>query len=123
MSHAISAVIGSFFSVVNVMILLGVIFGIFAILGMSLFGGMFWSCSDEAILTQAECVSPLTWTNEFYNFDSFISSLQTLFVVASLENWYPIALNSIRISGDVEIGLSAEPSNKTGMFFFFVFIW
>ena len=44
MAMVVSAILGSFFAVMNVAILLFIIFGVFAILGMGLFGGCFFRC-------------------------------------------------------------------------------
>jgi len=137
--------------VLNVVILLSMIFGVFSILGMGLFGGQFSRCNSveanytnststlftdtfditQQYIDKEECEEgffvdefgtnyTLSWQNPYYNFDNITSSLQTLFVVASLEGWYPIAEDAMASAG---VDKSPEQGAfKEGIGFFVIFI-
>ncbi|GMI12884.1 hypothetical protein TrLO_g3687 [Triparma laevis f. longispina] len=143
MAMAVAAIIGSFMSVVNVAVLLAMIFGVFSILGLGLFGGTYWHCNDSGKVTKDACEGVFTvmynhtfandtvtkvhlemervWQNEDQNFDTFFNSFRTLFNVATLEGWYVIASRTTNIQ---EVGVAPDPDvvTKPYMFFFVIFI-
>jgi len=139
MAHAVGTIMGSFMSVANVAVLLAMIFGVFSILGTGLFGGLFWSCNDETLTTEATCTGTFVldaaastvpidrqWANDAYNFDNFWSSFSTLFVVASLEGWYSVcrramAVSPLGIGNAPLVGMENETSG-IALAFFCVFI-
>ncbi|GMH73651.1 hypothetical protein TrRE_jg10895 [Triparma retinervis] len=143
LSQVVNAIIGSFMSVVNVVIIVSLITGVFAILGMGLFGGLFWQCNDANVMEQTLCNGTFTtsyvhefsngtqsnvelvldreWQNYMWNFDSFLGSVSTLFIVASMEGWFEIAEKGMQVT---KIGFSPDPDGNSplGMGFFVLFI-
>ena len=98
----------------NVAVVVGLIFFVFGILGVQLFGGRLHYCSDPTVKFQAECVGvdpnlylpgdlsslnalPVArrWRNRDQNFDNIIQALLTLVEVSSLELWTKIMYTTI----------------------------
>lgn len=116
---------------VNVALLLLLVIGIFAVLGLQLFSGLFYSCNDGSVAGVVDCTGlfmnamgeeiPRVWSRPFINFDSFGSSLMALFVVSTLDSYQPIMQNSI--AAPVAKGMQPIPGlNKSAGIFFVVFI-
>ncbi|KAF8979489.1 calcium channel protein, partial [Entomortierella lignicola] len=71
----------------------------FAIYGMHIFSGKFFSCNDggASIIILQDCMGtfaddnnvtmPRVWSNPGYNFDNFMSSILILFQLTSQEGW------------------------------------
>ena len=65
MAMAVGAIIGSFMSVVNVAVLLSMIFMVFSILGLGLFGGLFKHCNDKTVANAINCTGDFTFSYDF----------------------------------------------------------
>lgn len=77
----------------------------FAILGVSLFGGKFFYCTVDKyeIQTEEECEkSRGLWLVYNYNFDNVLNAMQVLFIVSTFENWIAIMYYAID-SSEIEI--------------------
>ncbi|KAK5969562.1 hypothetical protein GCK32_019816 [Trichostrongylus colubriformis] len=75
----------------------------FAIIGVQLFKGTFFSCNDPSKMTEAECrgefihyeegdpTKPVSkkrvWSNNDFNFDNVGDAMVSLFVVSTFEGW------------------------------------
>ena len=96
--------------VANVGVVVSLIFFVFAILGVQLFGGKLNYCTDEAITEQARCdgfledayepnnsltLIPREWRRRDQHFDDIRFALLTLFEVSTLELWSKIMYNTI----------------------------
>merc|ERR1719487_413229 len=101
----------------NVMLLALIVWMLFAILGLHLFCGCFYSCMsyDAAAQvygigysyhTQAECtgtyvdehtnvVMTRVWKNADFNFDNIFNALYTMFVIATLDDWQHVMWQAI----------------------------
>lgn len=88
MKIVVTAMIESLTSICNVVVVL-LLFGlIFAILGVSLFAGMLYTCENPNITTQSDCIfSGYNWVNSDYNFDNVYEAGITLFILSSQEGW------------------------------------
>eukprot|EP01050_Picozoa_sp_SAG11_P018487 SAG11_NODE_2801_length_2956_cov_1.470774_2_plen_279_part_00 len=117
MRIVIDALLGSAGELGNVGLILAVVWSVFAILGVSLFGGQFISCSGEQLSLEATswapfgvpgtiCVGsfvdadsgeilPHRWERAYYNFDNFLQSMISLFVVSTREGWTTIMWNAM----------------------------
>ena len=85
--------------IMHVGMLVAVIFTIFGVLAVQLFGGRFRSCTDPTVTLRAECIGsfivdaaanrtePRLWLNDPRNFDHMGNALVTLFQIASGDNW------------------------------------
>eukprot|EP01063_Lacrimia_lanifica_P035244 TRINITY_DN6673_c0_g4_i1.p1 TRINITY_DN6673_c0_g4~~TRINITY_DN6673_c0_g4_i1.p1 ORF type:complete len:1820 (+),score=585.09 TRINITY_DN6673_c0_g4_i1:93-5462(+) len=110
MKVVVRALIKSIKPLMNVMVISGLIWLIFAIFGMQVFSGKFYRCSVDSygdmeeesppIFTKAECLNttlcpgvdgrPCRWETFSSNFDNLGSSFLTLFEMASLEGWVTV---------------------------------
>ncbi|KAF9351296.1 calcium channel protein, partial [Mortierella sp. AD094] len=101
----------------------------FAIYGLRLFKGLFFSCNDNAssINTLNDCVvefvgsnnvlMPRVWSNpSVYSFDNFFASLLILFEIVSQEGWIGVMSSARNV-----VGLGMQPntdaSRYNGIFF------
>ena len=92
------ALFSSVGGILNVIIVVLVVWLIFAIMGVNFFSGKFFYCSiDPFILhTQRECeIVSGKWMVHDHHFDSVIGAMNTLFVVSSLEGWPDIMLQAV----------------------------
>eukprot|EP00003_Mantamonas_plastica_P025079 TRINITY_DN4832_c2_g1_i1.p1 TRINITY_DN4832_c2_g1~~TRINITY_DN4832_c2_g1_i1.p1 ORF type:complete len:652 (-),score=247.12 TRINITY_DN4832_c2_g1_i1:68-2023(-) len=89
-----------------------VFFVIFGILGVQMFGGKFYSCTDPEVMTIQACTgffnatvdgSLVTearrWVNAGSHFDDFLQSEMTLFEMASGEGWVDVLFNGVDVVG------------------------
>jgi len=87
--------VGSIFNVMIVVLVIWMMFGIFAI---NLFAGKMFYCSIGKFTyrDKYECnVNGGSWQVHDSNFDNIIQAMMTLFIVSSLEGWPDIMLNTV----------------------------
>ncbi|XP_075923076.1 voltage-dependent L-type calcium channel subunit alpha-1D isoform X3 [Petromyzon marinus] len=103
LKHVVQCVFVAIRTIGNIMIVTTLLQFIFACVGVQLFKGTFYSCTDEAKHTPADCKGhfivykdgdvnqPLTkrrvWQNNEFNFDDVLSGMLTLFTVSTFEGW------------------------------------
>lgn len=91
----------------------------FAILHMTLFGGLFWSCSFDHLTANGQMTYKQTevlikskwdclnyggeWVNADYNFDTTLWSVAILFSIQSTEGWNDPVMWSQVDSTDVDM--------------------
>jgi hypothetical protein len=100
-----------------------VVFLMFAILGVNLFGGKMQYCTEDTFLieTMEECFKNRgSWMTYNSNFDNVPNAMMTLFIVASLEGWPDIMMQAID-GTDIEKGPRENASPLAG-YFFVVFV-
>ena len=121
MKIVVTALLESIAAIVNVVVVLMVIWLIFAILGVSLFGGKMYSCENPNIKTQNDCEAyGYEWKNADSNFDNVIEAMMTLFIVSSLEGWPTIMYQTVDA---VEEGKAPEKNyNPAAAYYFIAFI-
>jgi hypothetical protein len=86
----VGALIESVGSIFNVLSVVAVMFLIFAIVGVSFFGGGFFFCSIDKykLHNESQCMKAGgEWENQDHNFDTVGEGMISLFVVSSLEGW------------------------------------
>lgn len=94
----VSALMESVGSIMNVLVVISIIYLIFAILGVNLFAGKLFYCSIDPYLihTQDECqVAGGEWNYRDHSFDNVGSGFNTLLIVASLEGWPDIMFYAV----------------------------
>jgi len=97
------------------------IYMVFAVIGLNVFAGKFWTCQEEGFegLDMAECkAANLTWANPDQHFDSIGDAMETLFVTATLEGWVEIMNRGMDMPED--IGMAPVEGNYWGASIFFV---
>lgn len=125
MKLIVNALIGSVGGISNVLLVLAMVYLIFAILFVNLYKGTFFYCSiDTYILhTQPECeYAGGQWMQYDHNFDSANRGWTTLFIVASLEGWPDIFVQTVE-STTIDVGPKQGQSPVKGLLLFVVFIF
>eukprot|EP00741_Cyanophora_paradoxa_P005422 tig00000882_g5258.t1 len=96
--------------IVRVTLLLFIVWGFFATLGMQLFMGRLSYCTDRTVATQAECVGtylserggrPLqrAWRPADSNFENLSTAMLTLFEMSTLSNWVVFMYSAMDSTG------------------------
>jgi hypothetical protein len=118
MKVVVTALISSIIAIVNILGIIVLIWLIFAILGVSLFGGKFYSCSDSGYTTQSSCLQAgYHWQNLFYNFDNVLEALITLFTISSQEAWPDRMYEGIDA---VDVGIAPKFDNNPVAAYYYV---
>ena len=97
------------------------IYMVFAVVGLNLFAGKFWTCQEEGFegLNMADCkAANLTWANPDQHFDTFGDAMETLFVTATLEGWVEIMNRGMDVPN--ELGEAPIEGNLWGASVYFV---
>jgi hypothetical protein len=107
------AIVKCFPSVAAIMVLLLGNIVVFAIIGMNLFMGAMWSCSEDhgvaypnPAYSEEKCIAKFgadAWVNSDFNFDSFGEALATLSVCSTRQGWYLIFYD---VAGEKGVRLS-----------------
>ena len=80
---------------------------IFSILGVSLFGGLFYYCNDPAVEFEWECIGTFWlegiererfWRNPPYHFDNIFSSIFILFQMSTTEGWTDVMASGVDVT-------------------------
>ncbi|CAI2366067.1 unnamed protein product [Moneuplotes crassus] len=117
----VEAMIQSVGHIFNVLIVILVVFLMFAILGVNLFGGKFQYCDADAyeIRTREDCLNiGAKWKTYDSNFDNTINAMLTLFVVSSLEGW-PDIMYQATDATVIERGPQKDASAYYSLYFIF----
>lgn len=99
----------------------------FAILGVSIFGGMFYRCDcggewgkpernctsdDFESLNRVACIEQGgLWENPPYNFDDVFSAMRTLFICSTTEGWIDI------MHAGMDVTATLDPDDPEGIYF------
>jgi len=121
MRIVVKALLESIVALFNVAIVLLMIWLIFAILGVSLFGGKFYTCENPEVETKELCETlGYTWQNADSNFDNVLEAMLTLFIVSSLEGWPSIMHQGVDA---YKVDYSPRKNqNPAAAYFFILFI-
>ena len=90
MKTIVSALIQSVGGILNVAVVVFVVWMMFAILAVNLFGGKLNYCSVEQFIhhTKDECLKHRgDWLIQKFNYDSVPQAMLSLFTIATMENW------------------------------------
>jgi len=123
MKMVVVALFSSIGGIFYVAIVIIIVWMMFAILAVNLFGGRFQYCSIEPYQhhTELECLlANGEWQTYDSNFDSVPQAMLSLFVIASLEGWPDIMYQAVDATG-VEKGPVKEASPQNA-YFFIIFI-
>jgi hypothetical protein len=114
----IVALFDSLIAIFNVIVVLLIVWLIFAILGVSLLGGKLYSCSNILIENQDDCLSSgFTWNVIEPNYDNVINAISTLFILSSEEGWPDIMYQAVDVRG---VGLSPKRDSSPYLAYYFV---
>lgn len=88
MKIVLKSLINSILSSFNVIAVISIIWLIFGILGVSLFKGKLYYCSNREINNMQDChEAGYSWVNNIYNYDNIFEALLTLFIISTQETW------------------------------------
>lgn len=92
-------------AIFNVLIVLFLVFLMFAILGMSFLANKMHRCDVDNYygISRADCalIPGASWVNSSTNFDNIGTSLITLYVIGTLEGWPDMMFTAVDGVGDV----------------------
>jgi len=125
MKLIVNALIGSVGGITNVLLVVAVVYLIFAILFVNLYKGRFFYCSiDPYILhTRQDCeYAGGNWELYDHNFDSANRGWTTLYIVASLEGWPDIFIQTVE-STKMDLGPELGNNSTKALLLFLIFIY
>ncbi|XP_071657348.1 voltage-dependent L-type calcium channel subunit alpha-1F isoform X1 [Patagioenas fasciata] len=111
LKHVVQCVFVAIRTIGNIMIVTTLLQFMFACIGVQLFKGKFYSCTDEAKHTPGECkgtflvykdgdvthpsVRQRLWHNSDFNFDNVLAGMMALFTVSTFEGWPALLYKAI----------------------------
>eukprot|EP00347_Sterkiella_histriomuscorum_P003601 403363663 len=124
MKTVVVALFESIGHIFNVMIVVMIVWLMFAILGVNLFSGKFFYCTIDTFQTSTmkECYDKKgKWLIYDHNFDNVGNAMITLFAVSTLEDWPQIMYQAVNVN-DENRGpiINNIPANA---YFFVIFIF
>ena len=129
MRIVVNALLESMIAILNVLIVIGMVWVMFAILGQNLMKDKMGRCNLPKVnnfdfygISKDACanIPGSSWQNAYWNFDDISQSLVTLYVLSTLEGW-PTMLGSALDANDPAVGPIFNNSS-TNAVFFIVFI-
>ncbi|XP_040264212.1 voltage-dependent L-type calcium channel subunit alpha-1D isoform X7 [Bufo bufo] len=116
LKHVVQCVFVAIRTIGNIMIVTTLLQFMFACIGVQLFKGKFYRCSDEAKQTPEECkgkyivykdgdvnspsIRERHWNNSEFNFDNVLSAMMALFTVSTFEGWPALLYKAIDSNGE-----------------------
>ncbi|XP_043233956.1 voltage-dependent calcium channel type D subunit alpha-1-like, partial [Amphibalanus amphitrite] len=111
LKHVVQCVIVAIKTIWNIMLVTCLLEFMFAVIGVQLFKGKFFTCSDTSKITEDECkgsfvthvegdaskptVEEREWTRSDFHFDDVGKAMLTLFTVSTFEGWPNLLYTSI----------------------------
>ncbi|XP_056131493.1 voltage-dependent L-type calcium channel subunit alpha-1D [Lampris incognitus] len=111
LKHVVQCVFVAIRTIGNIMIVTTLLQFMFACIGVQLFKGKFYRCTDEAKSSPEECkgtyilysngdtalpmVKERTWYNSEFNFDNVLMAMMALFTVSTFEGWPALLYKAI----------------------------
>ena len=121
MKVVVVSLLQSIVAILNVIIVQVIVLLMFAILGVSLFAGKLYKCSESQFDSRDLCEKAgFTWTELWPNFDNVWNTFITLMILSSEEGWPDIMYSAIDAT-DVDKG-PVYNSNPYVAYYFVVFI-
>ncbi|KAL6738596.1 hypothetical protein Aduo_012128 [Ancylostoma duodenale] len=136
LKHVVQCVIVAVKTIGNIMLVTFMLQFMFAIIGVQLFKGTFFSCNDLSKMTEAECrgeyihyedgdpTKPVSkkrvWSNNDFNFDNVGDAMVSLFVVSTFEGWPDLLY--VAINSNEEDRGPVHNSRQAVALFFIAFI-
>ncbi|XP_028308021.1 voltage-dependent L-type calcium channel subunit alpha-1D-like [Gouania willdenowi] len=116
LKHVVQCVFVAIRTIGNIMIVTTLLQFMFACIGVQLFKGKFYRCTDEAKHTPEECkgtfvvykdgdvshpmVRERIWLNSDFNFDNVLMGMMALFTVSTFEGWPALLYKAIDANGE-----------------------
>ncbi|XP_070793069.1 voltage-dependent L-type calcium channel subunit alpha-1D isoform X1 [Pituophis catenifer annectens] len=116
LKHVVQCVFVAIRTIGNIMIVTTLLQFMFACIGVQLFKGKFYRCTDEAKQNPVDCRgifivykdgdmdSPMVrerqWQNSDFNFDNVLTAMMALFTVSTFEGWPALLYKAIDSNGE-----------------------
>ncbi|KAI4904506.1 hypothetical protein NFI96_011555, partial [Prochilodus magdalenae] len=116
LKHVVQCVFVAIRTIGNIMIVTALLQFMFACIGVQLFKGKFYRCTDEAKHTPEQCkgtfvvykdgdvslpmVRERIWLNSDFNFDNVLMGMMALFTVSTFEGWPALLYKAIDANGE-----------------------
>ncbi|XP_036434229.1 calcium channel, voltage-dependent, L type, alpha 1F subunit [Colossoma macropomum] len=116
LKHVVQCVFVAIRTIGNIMIVTALLQFMFACIGVQLFKGKFYRCTDEAKHTPEQCkgtfvvykdgdvsrpmVRERLWLNSDFNFDNVLMGMMALFTVSTFEGWPALLYKAIDANGE-----------------------
>ncbi|KAJ8384165.1 hypothetical protein AAFF_G00207830 [Aldrovandia affinis] len=116
LKHVVQCVFVAIRTIGNIMIVTTLLQFMFACIGVQLFKGKFYHCTDEAKHTPEQCkgtfvvykdgdvthpmVRERIWLNSDFNFDNVLMGMMALFTVSTFEGWPALLYKAIDANGE-----------------------
>ncbi|XP_062315764.1 calcium channel, voltage-dependent, L type, alpha 1F subunit [Osmerus eperlanus] len=116
LKHVVQCVFVAIKTIGNIMIVTTLLQFMFACIGVQLFKGKFYRCTDEAKHTPDQCkgtfvvykdgdvthpmVRERIWHNSDFNFDNVLMGMMALFTVSTFEGWPALLYKAIDANGE-----------------------
>ncbi|XP_059509497.1 voltage-dependent L-type calcium channel subunit alpha-1S-like isoform X2 [Stegostoma tigrinum] len=109
LKHVVQCVFVAIKTIGNIVIVTTLLQFVFACLGVQLFKGKFYSCTDPSKMTEEDCkgqfiaygepdqlsVQERMWVNSDFNFDNVLLAMMALFTVSTFEGWPQLLYKAI----------------------------
>ncbi|XP_067913015.1 calcium channel, voltage-dependent, L type, alpha 1S subunit, a isoform X2 [Heterodontus francisci] len=109
LKHVVQCVFVAIKTIGNIVIVTTLLQFVFACLGVQLFKGKLYSCTDPSKMTEEDCKGPYIvygepgqlavqermWINSDFNFDNVLSAMLALFTVSTFEGWPQLLYKAI----------------------------
>ncbi|XP_029455730.1 voltage-dependent L-type calcium channel subunit alpha-1C isoform X4 [Rhinatrema bivittatum] len=111
LKHVVQCVFVAIRTIGNIVIVTTLLQFMFACIGVQLFKGKLYSCSDSSKITESECkgnfitykdgdvaqpiIQPRTWENSKFDFDNVLAAMMALFTVSTFEGWPELLYRAI----------------------------
>uniref|UniRef100_A0A5F8HC72 Voltage-dependent L-type calcium channel subunit alpha n=1 Tax=Monodelphis domestica TaxID=13616 RepID=A0A5F8HC72_MONDO len=111
LKHVVQCVFVAIRTIGNIVIVTTLLQFMFACIGVQLFKGKLYTCTDSSKQTEAECkgnyitykdgevdhpiIQPRSWENSKFDFDNVLTAMMALFTVSTFEGWPELLYRSI----------------------------
>ncbi|XP_052750950.1 muscle calcium channel subunit alpha-1-like isoform X3 [Galleria mellonella] len=133
LKHVVQCVIVAIKTIGNILLVTNLLQFMFAVMGVQMFKGKFFRCTDVTKLTYEDCrgtylvynggkasIEDRVWKKNKFNFDDVLSGMLTLFTVSTFEGW-PNLLSTSMDSNEENYG-PIENSRPLVAFFYISYI-
>ncbi|XP_066528429.1 calcium channel, voltage-dependent, L type, alpha 1S subunit, a [Hoplias malabaricus] len=133
LKHVVQCVFVAIKTIGNIMLVTMLLNFMFACIGVQLFKGKFFSCTDPLKLTEEECrgtyihhqentlypmeLRPRLWINSDFNFDNILNGMLALFTISTFEGWPKLLYTAIDSSME---NRGPVYNNRTEISIFFI---
>ncbi|XP_078529785.1 voltage-dependent L-type calcium channel subunit alpha-1C isoform X1 [Lissotriton helveticus] len=111
LKHVVQCVFVAIRTIGNIVIVTTLLQFMFACIGVQLFKGKLYSCTDSSKITEADCkgnfitykdgdvthpiIQPRSWENSKFDFDNVLTAMMALFTVSTFEGWPELLYRAI----------------------------